>query len=605
MKNKQIITAGLAGLLAFSSSAFAENTTFENFTNAIDFVKSENIMTEKNGNFFPERTVNRAELLKVLYSTKSEYIDLNALAYFIDVPNNAWYTPYIAKAEQEGAVSGYNNGTFLPGKEVNRAEFAKIFTNIMLKNSSQYLNLLNTDRKIKDVTNTDWFAKYSQNIITLLPSDNTSNFYASKPLTRKDLAFVIYNLKNSQNAISEKIHNNQISDNQYNADITNTTQSINSLEQSSESSQVENSEKLTRKIIKFKDNAPIFFNISKFLSNMNIEVLSDAPIVGGAVVNISQEELNSLLLNENIEYIEDDILFHTDFGMGIHIVIPTSVPNPTFTPEPTPVANREPLPWGVDHINVENLWNTTQGENIRVAVIDTGADTEHSDLLVSGGINTIDNSSFDDDNGHGTHVSGTIAATENGEGVIGVAPKVKLFAVKALNKDGTGYVSDIIEGIDWAIDNNIDVINLSIGATEYSQTFHDAIKRASDAGIIIVAAAGNDGKSVNYPAKFSEVIAVSAIDSDDKVPSWSSRGDEIEFASPGVNITSTWYDGDFKTISGTSMASPHVAGIVALILSQNNNATLNDVRNTLQSYAIDIAESGKDETTGYGLIQGE
>ena len=228
---------------------------------------------------------------------------------------------------------------------------------------------------------------------------------------------------------------------------------------------------------------------------------------------------------------------------------------------------------------------------LKLAVVDTGIDLDHPDLAVNikGGVNTIQTwQSADDDNGHGTHVAGIVAALNNAIGVVGVGPDIDLYAVKVLNRRGSGYVSDIIEGLDWVISNNIDVVNMSLGTSSDVQAFHDAVIVAKNAGIVIVAAAGNSGPSNNsviYPAKYSEVVAVSATNSTDGQPSWSSRGPEVDLAAPGESIYSTYRGGGYRTLSGTSMATPHVAGAAALVLATHLGFNPSQVQAHLQSTA--------------------
>ncbi|MHB8984013.1 MAG: S8 family serine peptidase [Carboxydocellales bacterium] len=153
---------------------------------------------------------------------------------------------------------------------------------------------------------------------------------------------------------------------------------------------------------------------------------------------------------------------------------------------------------------------------------------------------------------------------------MGTAPQVEIYSVKALDRTGSGYLSDIIEGLQWAVTNKMQVISMSLGTNSDNQSFHDAIIAVYNAGIIQVAAAGNDGptdNSVDFPAKYPETIAVSAIDNLGQIPSWSSRGPEVDLAAPGVNINSTWNNDLYKVISGTSMATPHVTGTVALTIA--------------------------------------
>jgi subtilisin family serine protease len=248
-------------------------------------------------------------------------------------------------------------------------------------------------------------------------------------------------------------------------------------------------------------------------------------------------------------------------------------------------------------------------------VIDTGIDATHADLLdnLKGGYNAINPAvSWADDNGHGTHVAGTIAAIDNSIGVIGVAREADLYAVKVLNRKGSGYTSDIIEGIDWAIENDMDIINMSLGSSWYSATFEAACTRAIDAGIVVVAAAGNSGpgaETVGYPAKYPGVIGVSATDSSNVIAYFSSRGEGVDIAAPGVSIYSTYKGGAYTTMSGTSMASPHVAGVVALILTQPDGNdgmwTPAEVEARLEGTAQDLGTDGPDLLYGAGLVRAD
>lgn len=290
---------------------------------------------------------------------------------------------------------------------------------------------------------------------------------------------------------------------------------------------------------------------------------------------------------------------------------------PKGEPQPQPV---EELPWGVDRIDADLVWNSDTGSGVKVAVIDTGIDGNHLDLAanLAGGVNFVasgkgapwariaDPTRWDDDNGHGTHVAGTIAGVDNEIGVLGVAPGASLYAVKVLDKTGSGYLSDVISGIEWAINNNMDVINMSLGSSSDVQALHDASDAAFAAGIVVVAAAGNDyGGPVIYPAAYGSVIAVSATDSSNSLAGFSSVGAEVELAAPGVGILSTWNDGYYNTISGTSMAAPHVTGTVALVLSVNPNLTPVEVRTILHDTAEDLGTSGQDSYYGYGLVDAE
>lgn len=273
-------------------------------------------------------------------------------------------------------------------------------------------------------------------------------------------------------------------------------------------------------------------------------------------------------------------------------------------PQPPPPAE-ESLPWGVDRIDAELAWWISTGSGVKVAIVDTGIDLDHPDLQanIAGNVNIINpNKTGDDDNGHGTHVAGTVAAVDNTEGVIGVAPAANLYAVKVLDRRGSGWLSDVIAGLEWCITNNMQVINMSLGTSSDILSFHDAIKVVDAAGIIQVAAAGNASRGpVGYPAAYPEVIAVSATDEANQLAGFSSTGPEIELAAPGVNILSTWKGGGYKTIEGTSMACPHVTGTVALALAVG----VADIRGTLQATADDLGTPDKDNLYGYGLVDAE
>lgn len=285
----------------------------------------------------------------------------------------------------------------------------------------------------------------------------------------------------------------------------------------------------------------------------------------------------------------------------------------------------EQTDWGVDRIDADLTWSASTGSGVNVAVIDTGLDKDHPGLTsnIAGGVNfvaptkgpqwkrVVNPNDWEDDNGHGTHVGGTIAEAGDEAGYIGVAHDASLYGVKVLDKDGSGYLSDVVSGINWSIDNGMDVINMSLGASSGTQSLQDAVDNAYAAGITVVASAGNEGdgnastNEVGYPAKYDSVIAVAATDSNDGTPYWSSEGSEVEIAAPGVNITSSWNDGKYNTISGTSMASPHVAGVVSLMLANDGQLTPDDVRTTLSTTADDLGATGFDNHYGWGLVDAE
>ncbi len=229
--------------------------------------------------------------------------------------------------------------------------------------------------------------------------------------------------------------------------------------------------------------------------------------------------------------------------------------------------------WGIDRLNVRQAWTVTRGNDIKVAVIDTGADITHRELSpnIAGTYNAIhpDQPPLDD-NGHGTKVAGVIAAIQDGKGVVGVAPKIKLYIVKAVDKTGDFADADFAAAIDWCIKQKIQVINMSFGSEQPIEVMELAVKTAYKAGITMICAPGNGNgtKAVAYPAGYGETIAVNAMDSSEAGEFFTGRsGPQIALIAPGNRIISTavgdWYD----LGNGTSFAAPHVAGIAAMVIA--------------------------------------
>ncbi len=229
------------------------------------------------------------------------------------------------------------------------------------------------------------------------------------------------------------------------------------------------------------------------------------------------------------------------------------------------------VPWGIARVDAPAAWAVTKGEGVKVAVIDTGIDCNHPDLKANcaGGYNALDpKKPYLDDNEHGTHVAGTIAGVLDGKGVVGVAPKARLYAVKVLDKDGAGGLSSIIKGLIWAGNNKMDVANMSLGAPMGTIFMRAALKYAQVRGVAVFAAAGNDGGSVNYPGAYPEAICVSALAPNETIAKFSSRGNQVAFIAPGVDIKSSVPGGGYDSYAGTSMATPHMAGLGALAVAR-------------------------------------
>ena len=271
---------------------------------------------------------------------------------------------------------------------------------------------------------------------------------------------------------------------------------------------------------------------------------------------------------------------------------------------------KQKVSWGFDAVQARAAWPVSrEGQAIRVGIIDTGIDMDHPDLLavLKGGVNEIDSQkSWDDDGGHGTHVAGIVAAQNNHIGTLGVAPNVKLYGIKALNRRGIGYLSDIIQGIDWAIAHHLDVLNMSLGTSADIPSLHEAINRALAAHVTVVAAAGNSGGSVLYPAAYDGVIAVGMVDHRLRVNRHSSGGTGLDVVAPGVRILSTYKRGRYRVYTGTSMATPYVTGAVALLLatpnSCNHGCAPSTVERLVRNSATDLLSPGWDVRSGSGLV---
>jgi subtilisin len=265
------------------------------------------------------------------------------------------------------------------------------------------------------------------------------------------------------------------------------------------------------------------------------------------------------------------------------------------------------LPWGVDRVDAEVAHsNGATGSGADIAIIDTGIDSTHLDLQANLGtgrsfVTAGGYPAWQDDNGHGTHCAGIANAVNNSQGVVGVSTEATLHAVKVLTATGAGSISDVAAGIEYTADQGWDVGSLSLGSDSSSQTLKDACQYAQNKGVLLVAAAGNSGPCtdcVGYPAANSSVMAVSSTNKNDGLSSFSSQGPEVEIAAPGSNIYSTYVGGTYSTLSGTSMACPHVSGAAGQLMA--NGFTNDEARQQLKSTAEDIGLSANE--SGAGLL---
>ena len=318
-----------------------------------------------------------------------------------------------------------------------------------------------------------------------------------------------------------------------------------------------------------------------------------------AVVTVSAKKAEKLRADPAVAYVEED-------GVAEAIGKPGSGGSTSPPPQPD-----QTTPGGITTVWGSASAPTTTGAGVKVAVIDTGIDYDHPDLSanVKGNTTFVSRTSTGkDDNGHGSHVAGIIAAAQNTIGVVGVAPEASLYAVKVLDKRGSGYVSDVAAGIKWAADHGMNVANMSLGASSGATTLANACSDAESRGVLLVAAAGNSGDNntstteLSYPAAYSSVVAVGAIDSSDNLAYFSNTGSFVEVCAPGVSIFSTYKGGTYATLSGTSMASPHAAGVAALIWASTVSPTVSSVRSALGSRVRDLGPTGKDNGFGYGCV---
>jgi subtilisin len=259
------------------------------------------------------------------------------------------------------------------------------------------------------------------------------------------------------------------------------------------------------------------------------------------------------------------------------------------------------LDWSISAYGLPALWSRHQGAGVRVAVLDTGVDDSHPALIgvVKDHRNFTKDCSASDTNGHGTHVAGVIAARGP---MTGVAPQAEIISCKVLNNNGAGSLESVARAILFAIEAKCDICVMSLGAPVRTEELTEAVRAADKAGMILVCAAGNDGGRVSYPAAYEEAIAVGAVGRDGGVCEFSCRGREIDVAAPGEEITSCWLGGGYATLSGTSMAAPFVAGVMALAIPQMPPPRSGKAHAVIKNTSVDAGDPGHDHLYGWGLI---
>lgn len=355
--------------------------------------------------------------------------------------------------------------------------------------------------------------------------------------------------------------------------------------------------KSTSKPLQETDRLIVKYKKSSTLSSIKGDYISKKVMKGKAVDlklkpgENSEEIIEKLENDPNVEYVE-----------------PNYIRKVTLTPNDTYYY----LQWGLEKIKAPTGWAyETGGSNeVTIAVVDTGVDLNHPDLsakVVAGKDIVNNDNNAQDDHGHGTHVAGIAAAsTNNSRGVAGVSWEAKIMPIKVLDSDGSGYDSWVAQGIREAVDRGADVINLSLGGAGYSATLKSATDYAYANNVLVVAAAGNSGDSTPlYPASNPYVMGVGATNENDKRAYFSTYNSSVDISAPGEMIASTyWYYGShvYAYLSGTSMATPHIAGLAALVKSKWPGYSASQIASRIQTFADDLGPYGRDDYYGYGRI---
>lgn len=357
-------------------------------------------------------------------------------------------------------------------------------------------------------------------------------------------------------------------------------------------------------IVKFKGDAD-----AAKVTAAGGEIVKTIDALDAVVARIPAGKVAALKADASVSYVEEDGICEA-LGKGGGSKRPGGGDGDTGTTTPP----AQDLPWGVETVLPTGATET--GDGVKVAVVDTGIDLDHPDLadnvaslkavFVSFGRTT----NGDDDNGHGSHVAGTIGAIDNSIGVVGVAPGVTLHAVKVLDKRGSGTWGDVADGIRWCRDYGMNIANMSLGGGS-STTVQSACDYAwnGGAGVLLVAAAGNSGDNStatdewSYPASYASVVSVGATTSSDTLAYFSNTNSAVEVSAPGYQIPSTYKSGGYDTLSGTSMASPHAAGVAALLWGAATSAPDADaIRKALQGAVRDLGPTGDDNGFGLGCV---
>jgi thermitase len=288
---------------------------------------------------------------------------------------------------------------------------------------------------------------------------------------------------------------------------------------------------------------------------------------------------------------------------GVEAVDYNYLREPYFIPNDPMLGNQ----WGLISTRFRGAWSDANGGTAKVAIVDSGVNSKHPDIgrIIAQRDFVEGDSVADDDNGHGTHVTGIAGAlTDNGKGVAGGCFECELLIAKVMGPIGFTTDSRIVEGINWSVNQGAEVVNLSLGGSGDSSVLRTAVNRAYSQGAVMVAAAGNEGTNVpQYPAAYSKVIAVSATTTDGRLARFSDRGDWVDLAAPGTDILSTSKSGGYNRMSGTSMSAPLVSGLAGLLASRGMSA--DSIRQRMQTTAKDLGPAGDDPRFGHGRIDAD
>jgi thermitase len=331
-------------------------------------------------------------------------------------------------------------------------------------------------------------------------------------------------------------------------------------------------------IVKFKSGTSSS-SMQALHSQTGVQVKETSKL-GFQVLQFKNASVESMLKkykqNPHVEYAEPNFYYHI-----------------AWTPNDPAFSAKQ---WGPQKIQVPQAWDITKSSNgVKIAIVDTGVQADHPDLSgkVINGWDFVDKDGVpQDDNGHGTHCAGIAAATtNNGIGIAGVAPNAKILAVRVLDAGGSGTLDDVASGIQYAADQGAQVISLSLGGLVGSSTLKNAVDYAWNKGAVLVAAAGNSSSTVpSYPAYYKNTIAVASTDSNDLISYFSNYGLWVDVAAPGSSIYSTYKGSSYATLSGTSMATPHVAGVAGLLAAQGRNNK--EIRAAIENTADKITGTG-------------